>query len=180
MNSFLLFKTISDPLYTTAALDKISWSPSLRVVDAVDGFTDGILHTLWFAASLIYMSISPFILDFLQPDLPLRWTYTQRRRWGLMMCQVNLKPRLPQTALILSCRKEKAWGLGSRSVIQIQIGAVVCCDSVELCSSERSSQVSRNSGAKKYLTENLKISRHLILCECRVFYDSFKFWGPAK
>ena len=74
-----------------------------------------------------------------------------------------------------SCRKGKAWDLGSGSVIQIQIGAVVCCDSVGLCSSERSSEVSRNSGAKKYLTENLKISRHLILCECRVFYDSLSF-----
>lgn len=52
-----------------------------------------------------------------------------------------------------------------------------CCllASAEPWSSELSSLVSRNSRAQKYLTENSKISRHLILCGCRVFYDSLSF-----
>lgn len=67
-----------------------------------------------------------------------------------------------------------------KSVLTVILGLLFVRAAVEPCSSKPSSRVSRNSRAKKYLTENSRISRHLILCGCRVFYDSLGFEGQQK
>lgn len=74
-----------------------------------------------------------------------------------------------------------AWiGHPNSETFPLSSRAVVCAASAEPWTSELSSQVSRNSSAQKYLTENSKISRHLILCGCRVFYDSLSFEDQQK